>query len=157
MKSGLACILWTAVRYRNEGLPKRGELIVTAVVDKEAIDRGTYARIRNGLTNGLDFVMISEASDSNVVTAHRGRAVFAVTVHGRTAHSHWPDHGTNAIEKALTLLNALPRLHNPSHPKLRIEGEQEQVMLVPDRCRLIIDRCLVLGYVQRKLLQTSSR
>lgn len=154
MKSGLASMLCTAGQCKEDGLPKRGELIVTAVVDEEAIDRGTYALIQKGITKGVDFAMISEPTDLNVVTAHRGRAVFEIEVRGRAAHSLWPDHGVNAIEKAAVLINALPRIRGPKHPKLgistintlKIEGGQEEVMLVPDRCRVVIDRCLVPGY-----------
>jgi acetylornithine deacetylase/succinyl-diaminopimelate desuccinylase-like protein len=35
---------------------------------------------------------------------------------------------------------------------LKIEGGQEEVMLVPDRCRLVIDRCLVPGYSSEQAL-----
>jgi len=62
------------------------------------------------MANGLDFAMISEATNLQVVTAHRGRAVFDVEVHGRAAHSHWPEHGINAIDKAANLLNVLQKL-----------------------------------------------
>jgi acetylornithine deacetylase/succinyl-diaminopimelate desuccinylase family protein len=160
MKSGLACILWAAAMCKREGLPRRGQLTVAAVVDEEAIDRGTYSLVQNGLVNGLDFAMVSEATDLQVVTAHRGRAVFDVEVHGQAAHSHWPKHGTNAIGRAAKLLNALQELPNPTHPRLgectmnilKIEGGQEEVMLVPDRCRLVIDRCLVPGYSSEQAL-----
>ncbi len=160
MKSGLACILWAAVMCKREGLPKRGQLTIAAVVDEEAIDRGTYALVQNGMANGLDFAMISEATNLQVVTAHRGRAVFDVEVHGRAAHSHWPEHGINAIDKAANLLNVLQKLPNPTHRRLgentlnilKIEGGQEEVMLVPDRCRIVIDRCLVPGYSSKQAL-----
>jgi acetylornithine deacetylase/succinyl-diaminopimelate desuccinylase family protein len=154
MKGGLASILWSAAQCRKEGLPKRGELVVAGVVDEEALDLGSYALVKKGITNGLDFAMIAEPTELSVVTSHMGRAVFDVTVHGRAAHSHWPDHGVNAIEKAAALITSLPRIEGPTHPKmgkstintLRIEGGQESTMLVPDRCRLVIDRCLVPGY-----------
>lgn len=161
MKSGLASILWAAAQCRKEGLPKRGELIVAAVVDEEAIDLGTYTLVKKGFTKGLDFAMIAEATDLNLVTSHRGRAVFEVEVHGKAAHSHWPDHGVNAIEKAAILLNALQKIRGPTHPKLgkstinilKIEGGQEEVMLVPDHCRIVIDRCLVPGYTGSAALE----
>lgn len=154
MKSGLACMLSAAAACKAEGLPKRGEIILTAVVDEEAYDWGTYSLIQKGITKSVDFAMISEPTDLTVVTAHSGRAVFEVVVHGRAAHSSHPKVGVNAIEHAAKLLNALPNLTGPTHPKmgsstvntLRIEGGQEELMLVPDRCRIVIDRCLVPGY-----------
>lgn len=154
MKSGLACILWVAAVLREEGLPRRGKLVLTAVVDEEAIARGTYALVKGKLTTDIDFAMVPEPTDLKVITAHGGRAVFDVQVHGKATHSSRPKDGANAIEKAGLLLTALPRIQGPRHPRigeptintLKIEGGQEQVMLVPDQCRLVIDRCLVPGY-----------
>jgi succinyl-diaminopimelate desuccinylase len=161
MKSGLAAILWATAACKEEGLPKRGELLVAAVVDEEALDWGTFALVQEGLTKGLDFAMISECTDLKVVTAHRGRATFVVDVHGKAAHSQWPDHGVNAIEQAARLIAAFPNIAGPTHPKLgrstintlRIEGGQEDVMLVPDKCRVLIDRCLVPSYTSAAALE----
>src|SRR5208337_1865916 len=100
MKAGVACILWAAAKCKQEGLPRKGELTVAAVVDEEAVDLGTCALVQQGFTTGLDFAMVAESTDLKVVNAHRGRTVIEVTVNGRAAHSHWPDHGVNAIEKA---------------------------------------------------------
>ncbi len=160
-KAGVASILWATAKCKEEGFPKRGELIVAAVVDEESIDWGTYALIHKGITQGLDFGMISEPTDLQVVTAHKGRTVLEVEVHGKAAHSHWPEHGVNAIEKAAVLFNALPKIRGLNHPRLggstvntlKIEGGQEEVMLVPDRCRLMVDRCLVPGYSSRAALE----
>jgi acetylornithine deacetylase/succinyl-diaminopimelate desuccinylase-like protein len=160
MKSGLAAMLTAVAECKAEGLPRKGEILLAAVVDEESIDLGSYALVRQGLTDGLNFAMISEATDLNVVNAHRGRAVFDVVVHGKAAHSMWPDHGMSAITNSATLINALPRLQSPTHPRmgrstvnvLRIEGGQEEVMLVADRCRIVIDRCLVPGHNSKEAL-----
>jgi len=154
MKSGLAAMLTAVAECKSEGLPRKGEVILAAVVDEESVDLGSYALVQQGLTDGLDFAMISEATDLNVVNAHRGRVVVEVMVHGDAAHSMWPNHGVSAISNSATLINALPNLHGPTHPRmgrstvnvLKIEGGQEEVMLVADRCRILIDRCLVPGY-----------
>ena len=161
MKSGLAAILSAAVECKKEGLPKRGEIIVAAVVDEESLDWGSYALVQRGITSGVNLAMISEATDLNVVTAHRGRTVLDVVVHGKAAHSMWPEHGVSAIQDAAILINSLPRLSSPTHPRmgrstvnvLKIEGGQENVMLVPDRCRIIIDRCLVPGHNSKDALE----
>lgn len=160
MKSGLAAILSAVADCKAEGLPKKGEIVVAAVVDEESIDLGSYALVQRGFTEGLDFAMISEATDLNVVTAHRGRVVFDVVVHGKAAHSMWPDHGVSAIVNAAVLINSLTRLGGPTHPRmgrstvnvLKVEGGQQEVMLVPDRCRVVIDRCLVPGYESKDAL-----
>jgi len=154
MKAGLACLLWLAARCKEEGFLKKGELIVAGVVDEEAIDWGTYTLIQKGITRGVDFAMMPESTDLKVITARRGRVVFEVAVHGKVASTQWPDHGVNAIEKAAVFINALPQLGGVQHPRMgrstlttsRIDGGQEHVMLVPDRCRIVIERCLVPGY-----------
>ena len=161
MKAGLASILVAAAESKEEGLPAKGELIITAVVDEESIDWGTYALIQKGITKGVDLALVSEATDLNLVTAHRGRTVFDVEVHGRAAHSMWPEHGVNAIDNAATLIKSLPKLDSPNHPKLgrstvnvlKIEGGQTEVMLVPEHCRMVIDRCLVPGHNSKSALE----
>jgi succinyl-diaminopimelate desuccinylase len=160
MKSGLACILWVAAALREEGLPRRGKLILAAVVDEEGISRGTYNLVERNLTTDIDFAMIPEPTDLKVVTGHRGRAVFDIQVYGKAAHSSRPQDGVNAIEKAGLLLTAFPKIHGPRHVKigtptintLKIEGGQDAVMLVPDQCHLLIDRCLVPGYATNAAL-----
>jgi acetylornithine deacetylase/succinyl-diaminopimelate desuccinylase family protein len=160
MKSGLAAMLAAVAECKAEGLPRKGEVVLAAVMDEESIDLGSYALVQQGLTDGLAFAMISEATDLNVVNAHRGRAVFDVVVHGKAAHSMWPDRGVSAITNSATLIMALPNLHSPTHPRmgrstvnvLKIEGGQEEVMLVADRCRMVIDRCLVPGHTSRDAL-----
>jgi len=154
MKSGLAGILWAAAKCKEEGLPERGRLVVAAVVDEEAYDLGTYALVQHGLTGGLDFAVVAEATHLEAVTAHFGRAVFEVEVHGKVAHSQDPSLGVNAIQEAARLINALPRIRAPRHKRfgpptvnaLKIEGGQERLMLVPDSCRLLVERCLMPGY-----------
>lgn len=161
MKSGLASMLFALAECKREGLPRRGEVILAAVVDEEAFDLGSYALVQKGITNDVDLAMISEASDLNVVTAHRGRTVLQVVVHGKPAHSMWPTHGVSAIAGAAALVNALPELGSTTHPRmgrstvnvLKIEGGQEEVMLVPDRCRIVIDRCLVPGHNSNDALE----
>ena len=160
MKSGLAAMLSAVAKCKAEGLPKKGEILLAAVVDEEAVDLGSYTLVQKGLTNGLDFAMISEATDLNIVNAHRGRAVFEVAVKGKAAHSMWPDLGVNAITNSAILIRALPNLRTPTHRRmgrstvnvLKIDGGQEEVMLVADRCRIVIDRCLVPGYSSQNSL-----
>ncbi len=161
MKSGLASMLSAVAECNREGLPKKGEVILAAVVDEEAFDLGSYALVQRGITKGVDLAMVSEASDLNVVTAHRGRTVMQVVIHGKPAHSMWPRHGVSAIAGGATIVNAISELSSPTHPKmghstvnvLKIEGGQEEVMLVPDRCRIVIDRCLVPGHNSKDALE----
>jgi acetylornithine deacetylase len=161
MKAGVAAMLAAIAESKAEGFPKRGEVMMAAVVDEESLDLGSYALIKRGLTRGLDFAVISEPTNLNVVTAHRGRTVLDVVVHGKAAHSMWPDHGESAISNAAVLINSLNSLVSPTHPKmgrstvnvLKVDGGQEEVMLVAERCRIVIDRCLVPGHHSKDALQ----
>ena len=161
MKSGLAAMMSALAECVAEGLPNKGEITLAAVMDEESIDLGSYALVRQGLTDGLDFAMVSEATDLNVVNAHRGRTVLDVIVHGKAAHSMWPNRGESAISNCARLINALPDLPSPTHSRmgrstvnvLKIEGGQDEVMLVADRCRMVIDRCLVPGHNSQRALE----
>ena len=85
-------------------------------------------------------------------TAHLGQFSLVITTHGRAVHSSIPEQGVNAIEHMAKVIEALGRY------RLEILGRPEHAMcgtgrispgvinggdiaaIVPDRCRLEIDR-----------------
>lgn len=97
--------------------------------------------------------VIGEPTSLAVARMHKGHWKIRVTLSGRTAHSGTPQHGVNAIEKAVPLLTALTDLRRelarerpplgeffPEAPFVplnvaRIEGGVA-INVVPDRCSI---------------------
>jgi acetylornithine deacetylase len=96
-------------------------------------------------------VVIGEPTELRVVRAHKGHLTMRITLHGRSAHSGYPHLGSNAIEPAAAVVDALARLrrelaaeampHRELFPEVpfvplnvgRIQGGAA-INVVPDRC-----------------------
>ena len=83
-----------------------------------------------------------------------GKVLYDITVQGHAAHGFRPEPGINAIEEAARILVALGKLPMVKHPDfgrgnyctLKIEGGYAiYAVVVPDRCRVEINRLLVPG------------
>lgn len=104
----------------------------------------------------VKLVVLGEATNLNIALGHRGRCLIEVYLQGRTAHASMPEYGVNPIE-ALSIIvhevvnNIKPKL--PKHPKLGkatitptvIECNPKSTPQIPDECKLILDRRIVLG------------
>jgi hypothetical protein len=85
MKAGVAACMDAAIRAMQ--IPRRGDVLFTAVVDEEYASIGTEALLRE--YRG-DAVIVTEPSHLNVGIAHKGFAWYAVDVHGVAAHGSQP-------------------------------------------------------------------
>lgn len=152
MKGGLAAILMAGAIARRRGL--RGDVIVTAVVDEEFASIGTEAIARRWRA---DAAIVTEPTDLDICTAHKGFAWFTVETKGVAAHGSLPDEGVDAIVKmgkVLVELEALdlalrsaaphPLLGTGSVHASLIEGGQE-LSSYPERCTLSIERRTIPG------------
>jgi succinyl-diaminopimelate desuccinylase len=110
--------------------------------------------LKNKLTKP-DFVLAAGFS-YQVVTAHNGCLQMEVTVHGKMAHAAIPDTGIDALQGAVTILNALyeqnklyklttSKVEGIKHPYLnvgRIEGGTN-TNVVPGKVVLKLDRRMI--------------
>lgn len=110
--------------------------------------------LKNKLTKP-DFVLAAGFS-YQVVTAHNGCLQMEVTVHGKMAHAAIPDTGIDALQGAVTILNALyeqnklyksirSKVDGIKHPYLnvgRIEGGTN-TNVVPGKVLLKLDRRMI--------------
>jgi succinyl-diaminopimelate desuccinylase len=101
-------------------------------------------------------LLIAAGFSYEVVTAHNGCLQMEVTVHGRQAHAAIPDSGADALQGAVSILNALyalneryrrvsSRVAGISHPYLnvgRIEGGTN-TNVVPGRVSFRLDRRMI--------------
>lgn len=153
MKSGLAAILETAaVLARGERL--RGDLIIAAVADEEHASLGTEAALAHLRAAGVrvDGAIVTEPTELQICTAHKGFAWVTITTRGRAAHGSRRDEGIDAIAHMGRVLAELEQLdqalqEREAHPLLGraslhaslIEGGTE-LSTYPARCRLQIER-----------------
>ncbi len=124
-------------------------------VDEEYLKRGVDFALDAGLT--ADAALVGEPTNLQPVTAHKGVVRWEIVTRGRTAHTSRPDRGVNAIY-AMTQVIAVLRerfeiggLVGP-HP---LCGESTltvstirggvQVNIVPDECRIEVDRRTLPG------------
>ncbi len=152
MKGGLAAIMAAGAAARQRRL--RGDVIVTAVVDEEYASIGTSAIVERWKA---DAAIVTEPTELQICTAHKGFAWFSVETQGVAAHGSRPDLGVDAIVKMGKVLIGLEELDltlrsAASHRLLGagsvhaslIEGGQE-LSSYPERCTLEIERRTIPG------------
>jgi succinyl-diaminopimelate desuccinylase len=157
MKGGIACILAMLKAFVESGYPFRGELSFSGVVDEEAYSKGARAMLATDLA-GCDAIVLAEPYSGDkakpIPLGITGKVLYDLTVKGRAAHGFSPELGINAIEQAARIVAALDRLPMREHPDfgrgnsctLKIEGGyQVYSVVVPDLCRVEINRLLVPG------------
>jgi len=151
MKGGLAAALVAA--HRLDRMPWAGRVVVAAVADEENLSQG-MVDVLGALS--ADAAVVTEPTELEVVTAHRGFAWLTVTAHGVAAHGSRPHLGVDAIVAMGPVLTGLgelqARLAANVHPLLGpatvhaslIEGGKE-ASTIPDRCVLVVERRTLPG------------
>src|SRR5229473_4928561 len=147
MKGGLAAIMAAGAAAKKRGL--RGDVIVTAVADEEYASIGTSSIARHW---HADAAIVTEPTELNICTAHKGFAWLDIETEGVAAHGSRPDLGVDAIVKMGKVLVGLEELDRslrsaPSHRLLGsgsihaslISGGQE-LSSYPERCILSVER-----------------
>jgi putative selenium metabolism hydrolase len=161
MKAAVAAMVQAGGLVKRLGLSLRGDLIVTCVVREEmARGEGVKAVLDAGIK--ADFAVSGEASGLEVYLGHRGKTEIAVTTLGRTTHAANPAGGVNAILKMTRFLKALEGdyplpghdfLGNATWTVLDIEASPGALTpIVPDRCRVVIDRRFLPQETREELL-----
>lgn len=172
MKGGLAAIIVAFQELADADL--RGDVVLSAVVDEEGpYGLGADRMIRDGITDDCDAAIVtepgpilaqSEIENPALLLGARGRFLYDLTVRGHAAHGSQPGKGKNAVVDAGRLAEALAAMDVGSHPKLgdgsvcplSIEGGS-QTLSVPDRCRLLVDRHVVVGEDAGSVLADAER
>jgi len=157
MKAGIACAVTAIKGLMDADAPLRGVLAFTGVVGEEAYSKGAKALLKTELAEA-DAVIIGEPwtgiGEGALPLGITGKVLYELTVKGRSAHGFSPHLGVNAIEEAARILINLDKLELKPHPRfglgnictLKIEGGYKVYsVIVPDRCRIEINRLLVPG------------
>jgi acetylornithine deacetylase/succinyl-diaminopimelate desuccinylase-like protein len=142
-----------AERLGAIGGPPRGTVTFTFVTDDENVGpRGASYLRRQGLRP--DYLVVGAPTRNALVLEERGVMWVAVETYGLAAHAGAPDAGDNAIER---MVRMIAHLQTDLVPAIRARGDDRlqstinlgrlsggsNTNVVPDRCRLEIDRRLL--------------
>ncbi|UOD50990.1 M20 family metallopeptidase [Orrella daihaiensis] len=110
-KSDFSTFTYAVRALEAAGVPLKGQVELHFTYDEEfGGEMGPGWLLRQGLTK--PDMMIAAGFSYEVVTAHNGCLQFEVTVEGEMAHAAIPDTGTDALQGAVHILNALYALNN---------------------------------------------
>ena len=138
-------------------------VLLAAVVDEEYGFTGAKHVVKSGLR--ADFGIAGEPTRLRTVRAHKGVIRWNITARGRAAHSAYPDRGHNAIYSMARLISRLeeyagtlgegaghPLLGTPTISVGVVQGG-DAVNIVPDLCRIQVDRRTVPGETRESILR----
>ena len=154
-KSDFASYIFAVRALESLGAPLKGGVELHFTYDEEfGGELGPGWLLQQGLTK--PDLLIAAGFSYQVVTAHNGCLQMEVTVHGKMAHAAIPDTGVDALQGAVTILNALyaqnklyrqvtSKVEGITHPYLnvgRIEGGTN-TNVVPGKVVLKLDRRMI--------------
>jgi acetylornithine deacetylase/succinyl-diaminopimelate desuccinylase-like protein len=137
------------------GAPLKGGVELHVTYDEEyGGEVGPDWLLKNGLTK--PDLMIAAGFSYQVVVAHNGCLQLEVTVHGDMAHAAIPDSGTDALQGAVHILNALyalnadylkvtSKVEGISHPYLNVGqiSGGTNTNVIPGKVVLKVDRRMI--------------
>ncbi len=121
-KSDFSTFTFATRALESLGLPLKGGVELHFTYDEEfGGEMGPGWLLAHGLTH--PDLMIAAGFSYQVVTAHNGCLQMEVTVQGEMAHAAVPDTGTDALQGAVHILNALHALNaDYMHITSQVEG-----------------------------------
>jgi succinyl-diaminopimelate desuccinylase len=153
VKGPLAIQVYAAARFVAARPP--GDLLMVFSVFEE---KGGWGMMHHMDTCGTrpGAVILSEATDGDLCTGHRGHAELAVEIHGLAAHASAPERGRNPNRVLPHVLLALRELSDaqPCHPVLGpatltptvVETWPKSGNVIPDRIRVTVDMRVLPGW-----------
>jgi acetylornithine deacetylase/succinyl-diaminopimelate desuccinylase family protein len=154
-KGDMATFAFAVRALESLGAQLKGSVELHFTYDEEyGGELGPDWLLKNGLTK--PDLMIAAGFSYQVVVAHNGCLQLEVTVHGDMAHAAIPDSGTDALQGAVQILNALYALNHDylqvsssvegiTHPYLNVGHIQggTNTNVIPGKVMLKLDRRMI--------------
>lgn len=154
---GAVCAAVVAVgelarKAKQTGARPRGDVWVSCTVYEELFEGVALGKVMEAIKP--DCVVIMESTALNVNIGQRGRAEVNITAHGKSAHSSNPSRGRNAVYAMNPVIVGLMALKPGEHDRLGqgisvvtdiLSSPFPGASVVPDLCRITIDRRLLTG------------
>lgn len=155
-KGSVAAMLGALIELaQSHQRPRQTELVFAGLVDEENAQGGSRALMAKGFR--ADLAIVGEPTRLEVVTAHKGDLWLQLETRGKAAHGSRPDLGVNAVHEMARIVDlfqtsyaaSLRRRRHPllGHPTISVGtmAGGTQPNIVPDRCRISIDRRTIPG------------
>ncbi len=162
MKGAIAAMVYGAKQLLEQGLPRRGTLVLAMVVQEEPCEGLAIREVIEEQGIQPDFCLLGEPTNLGLARGHRGRLEACITLRGRSCHASMPEDGENAIYGAARVivgiellaqqLNSDSLLGRGSIAVTEISSEAESRNAVPHRCVLYVDRRLTSDETEAKAL-----
>ena len=162
-KASLAVFMSVAAYFARNSSELGSPLVFAGTVDEEIGQTGAAALAE--LELDLLGAVVGEPTRLEIEHAHKGVLRFAVTTCGLAAHSSRPERGENAIMRMGRVLERFsvyeqelknspgdPSLGNPT-VSVGIIGGGKGVNIVPDVCRIEVDRRMIPGETPEAILR----
>ncbi len=156
MKGALAAQIFAVGLICQLGITPPGDVHIAAVVHEEDHEGSAMEHIikQHGITP--DIVILGEPTALNLSIGQRGRCELEVVTRGRTSHGSKPELGKNAVYNMTKIIKAVEQLNSQSMPEhsflgrasialIRISSSPDQGNVVPDECRIVLDRRTIPG------------
>jgi acetylornithine deacetylase len=142
-------MLTALVRAAQDGLPT--PCLLTAVVDEESLFAGIKTFVSQPPPLPVRGAVVGEPTRLEVIDRHGGAVRLNYIVHGRAAHSAYPELGDNAIFHAADLVQAFAAHHRDlqteADPALGVRTccptlihGGSAINVIPDRCAVTVER-----------------
>ncbi|WP_254546809.1 M20 family metallopeptidase [Halomarina pelagica] len=107
MKTGVALGMLAMAEFDRafEGAELDGSLVFHAAIGEETAEPGTRSLLESGYDG--DYGVVLEPTGLRTATSEKGLAWYEIGVGGDPSHASRPDQGTNAIQHARPVLDAL--------------------------------------------------
>lgn len=147
MKSGLAAMVGAAAKVAGSGTRLSGDLILAFSAGESTGCIGAKRMLETGALADAGWLLVSEPTSLDILTAETGALWLDVTAHGETGHASGGG-GTNAIRRLMEFLEKLPgdlfqgQMHPLlGQPSLAVNGLHagHAPNIAPDRARATLD------------------
>jgi acetylornithine deacetylase/succinyl-diaminopimelate desuccinylase-like protein len=158
MKSGVAAAMLATRALAQNQDRWRGSVVFSSVVDEEAYSIGARALIASGIQ--ADYCVVTESAWERPALGSVGKTLVRIDVAGKAAHASWPWEGINAATEAARLVARLDEIPILEHPRMRgsrcvlsfTSGNDQYVITVPEKARVILNRMIVAGESSESVL-----
>lgn len=151
VKGAVAALLAAVKR-----IPPHDLMLVFDADEEDGLGESISHFLGSPQARGITTAIVTEPTDCNIVTSHKGLYIFEIVFRGRAAHASEPHTGINAIERAARFVSVLKTYagriarrtyHDLKNPTISVDviagGTKSNI--VPDTCRIEIDRRTLPG------------